>query len=200
MTFASIWQKLTDRWLLVLVITIIAGLSTLSLISEKYTVCSITVGANPNSPQLLANDTGSQSYVELLPQFTNYLNLRFSSIVIQDNISRQMGLNQNNFSEKVPFYTVSAQSLGFVNLSYQNFDEGIAKKFSDAVKIVYKDIIEKEWNNNRQTSFVIKPMDNFLESITYLEIPIQTKIVPTIAGFVIGLSLAIFIPSRRIIK
>jgi len=197
MTFGTILQKLTKRWPIIVLVTVIFGLSTFGWISEKYTVTSITVGANLNSPELIAVKDGAQSYALLAQQLSNYLSSRFASITIQSSISKEMGVEQSNYSEKKPFYEVSGEGLGFVSLTYRNLQASTADKFNQAVKNVYNDLITKEWNNQRQTSFMIQPMNNFLESKTVEDRPIQSQILPVIAGIILGLAIVIFIPLKK---
>jgi hypothetical protein len=68
-----------------------------------------------------------------------------------------------------------------------------------AIKSAYIDIVA-EWNQSRQREFTIEPMANFVESVDEVRKPNQLQILPSMAGFILGLLLVIFIPSNLGVK
>jgi hypothetical protein len=197
MTFAHLIDKVKRLWWLVLASTIAFSLIFFPWLSESQYQASIGFGLNLNSLQSSTRDGNTDlAYVTSLEAFSLYLQNRFSSIEIQELISRNMGAGVSSFSDKKPFYDVSNQGGGFISLGYTSQDETLAKKFLSVSKEAYNQLVQ-EWNEQRAGGFEIKPMTKFIETVTPVSRSKQMQVLPTIAGLLLGIFIALILPISK---
>jgi len=196
MTIEELIKRLVKFWWVVVTVTLAFTLILFPWSKNVEYLASVGVGVNFNNPSLSTSEGGREAYVDALQQLTLFLEQRFSSIEIQSSIAKGIGFGDRNFNPKKPFYTVTVQGGGFVSISHTSPDRAESESFLTFVKSAYTKIVA-EWNQTRLREFTIDPMQNFVESIDEVGKPNQLQILPTMAGFVLGLLLVIFIPMNK---
>jgi capsular polysaccharide biosynthesis protein len=208
MTFEYIRTKLLKNSWLVVIAIIVANLSLLTNSYSPSYLASITVGLSINNTQyqsLLSssNNFATNTYGKTLDDLSLYLSSRLAAPDIQNEISENAKLSEK-IDTKKPFYEVKNQNAGFVNVSYSAKTKSEGERFVASVNNVFLSKIVTEWNKDRPQLFVIDQVNknkiDFNNSVIEVKPPIQNTLLPTIAGFLVGILLAILFPTRNFDK
>lgn len=197
MTIDQIITKFKIRWFW-LIFFLVPSLLFSFLISKSSYQVNLTFGLNFNQSEFLQNSDSGKTYLDSLPILSNFLVNNFSSLSIQTDIATELGENYS-VNIKKPFFEIQNLSNGFVNLSWKTENIQKAQKFSEVTQKIYKNQIVQNWNKGRLVNFGVKAIDNFNPVITQNSIPLQTKILPILAGIIVGLILIILVPKVKII-
>ncbi len=197
MTIDQIITKFKIRWFW-LIFFLVPSLLFSFLISKSSYQVNLTFGLNFNQSEFLQNSDSGKTYLDSLPILSNFLVNNFGSLSIQTDIATELGENYS-VNIKKPFFEIQNLSNGFVNLSWKTESIQKAQKFSEVTQKIYKNQIVQNWNKGRLVNFGVKAIDNFNLVITQNSIPLQTKILPILAGIIIGLILIILVPKAKII-
>ena len=192
MTIDQIIKKLKIRWFW-LVLTILPSLLFSFLISGETYQINLTFGLNFNQNEFLQNNDSGKTYLDSLPILSNFLVNNFGSVYTQNQIAIELG-EESLVNIKKPFFEIQNLSNGFVNLSWKTDSSKKAQKFSEITQKIYKNQIIKDWNKERLSNFGVKVIDNFNPVIIRNSTTIQTKILPILAGIILGFILIILIP------
>ena len=84
-----------------------------------------------------------------------------------------------------------------MNISSSFGSESEANNFLTAVKKTYSELLQTEKNFNETSPYKIKPMENFIQSIVKTSTPLQFQILPTIFGLLLGILIALLLPSKK---
>lgn len=198
MTVSQFIHKIKKYWYILLILPILATfLGTTSFASKSNYQASITVGVSYNNPDYVFS--GNENYDRQLNALSEYLTNRFKSVDVQKKVVDFMD-PKNNLDNKInpkkPFYEITDQKSGYVNLSAVFGSESEAKKFNEAIKSTYQSVIKLEKNQNELSNYKVEPMTNFSESVTIVKTPIQFQILPTIIGFLVAIIIILFLPIR----
>jgi len=198
MTIDQILDKLKIRWFWIVILVIFASLFSFLISKESYQV-SLTFGLNFNQSQFLENKNDSgKTYLDSLPIFSNFLTTSFASTFIQNQIATE--LNQEFLVvPKKSFFEIQNIGNGFVTLSWKTDSVQNAQKFVEATQKTYKNQIVQSWNQGKLANFEVKAIENFEPIILKTSVPVQTRLLPILAGFILGSILAIIIPKRQVI-
>lgn len=210
MTFEDVLKRALFRWWLIVIVVIVFTLSFLNWTTTNTFQASIGLGISFNSDafleqakgQNLVNTTGQApnrgaEYTYSLQEFSNYLLARFSSIEIQSRIANKIDDKQASYNTKQPFYKVETQNGGYISLDYSAKDQQQAELFLKAVKEEFRNLVLIERNKKEIAAFQIDPKNEFVENISETARPNQFKILPTLAGFLIGLTIAVLLPFKK---
>jgi hypothetical protein len=200
MTFQDIQGKIFNRWYFVLLCGLLFILAFSPWLGQKKYQASVTAGLQINQMSQAQdpnqNRDSQLAYVNSFEQLSFYLSSRLSSIEIQDKIARAVGQSSTALNEKKPFYTVIVQGAGFVSLSYLADSEEVGKKFVEVVETeVYPQIVN-EWNQVSSVNFKVKPMDKLSSVVVPIGKPTQLKVLPALAGLVLGTVVVVVLPSK----
>ncbi len=202
MNFNDVAQKIKKGWVIVLLTTIIGVLSSLLLFSNKTYVANIafTLPIDPIYIQITEEEqektTLRYEYITLLEGMSEYMRLRFTSPTNQLKIANDLDIPTSNLDHDSPFFAARIQRMGFIELSYESEDMAEARTFLASSKEVYFDIA-REWNYNRPEKAKITPQEEFEVSVIEHYPPLQNKILPPVAGFLLGLGVVIWLPIKR---
>jgi hypothetical protein len=199
MTIEELIRRLIKFWWVLVSVTLAFTLILFPWSRNVEYLASVGIGLNFNNPALSTFEQSQVAYVESFQQLTIFLESRFSSIEIQSQVAKEIGMSQMNYNPKKAFYTITTQGAGFVSISHTSSTKSESELFLTAIKSAYIDIVA-EWNQSRQREFTIEPMANFVESVDEVRKPYQLQILPSMAGFILGLLLVIFIPSNLGVK
>lgn len=196
MTFHKIYHRVLTRWWFLPVFTLLFALLFFPWSTEKVYLAEIQIGANFNNSALInvSDQTITSGYVDSLDRFSVYLENRFRSVLVQQDLARRVNLQLEKTRLDLPFYEVKRQGMGFLLIQYQTKSEDQARLFLEEVKKVYTDKIIPEWNESRQEVFKITPMQNFQTTVAELSKPKQLLLLPSAIGFLFGLLLALWLP------
>jgi hypothetical protein len=202
MNFENIFEKIKRGWIIVLLTTVIGFLSSMLLFSSKTYVANIsfTLPIDPIYVQITEEEqektTLRYEYITLLEGLSEYMRLKFTSPTNQLKIAEDLDIPTNNLEHDNPFFAARVQRMGFIELSYETNDLSDARIFLASSKEVYFDIA-REWNYNRPEKAKVTPQEEFEVSIIEHEVPLQNKVLPPLAGFVLGLGLVIWMPNKK---
>lgn len=202
MTFAELRQKffsIRAAGILIVSTLLVTGLFYPWTTENQYQA-AIALGVNLNSAQVgLATEAGAvdsqQAYVESFVPLSLYMERRFSSIEIQDLIASKAEIGVKSFSDRKPFYDITAQGSGFVSLSYKTDSAQQAEVFLQSVKSAYLQVVA-EWNEQRPENFRITPMSKFTETVTVVARPTQLQLLPVAVGVMLGVIVVLLLPVR----
>lgn len=205
MTIRDALKKIIRGWWIIAAFVAIFTFYTLSIAAKPSFIANISLGMNFNDPQFNPTQsepqnqvwTRDQSYSELIPRFSKYLEGKFKSVAVQEKIASKIGRRLYSGIDKKPFYTVNLQDLGFIDLNYETADKAEAEKFLQAAKEVYKEEIIPEWNNQRLTEYEVKANDRFIESVASINPPREEILLPVMAGLLIGLFISLIVPNFK---
>lgn len=210
MTFEEVIKRALFRWWLIVIFVIVFTLSFLNWTTANSFQASIGLGISFNSDvflsqtsgSVMANSTGQApnrgaEYTYSLQEFSNYLMSRFSSIEVQSKIAEKIGVKQASYNTKQPFYKVEAQNGGYVSLYYDAGSQETAELFLKAAKEEFRNLVIVERNKKEIAAFQIDPKNEFVENVIEIARPNQFKILPSIAGFLIGLTVAVMLPFKK---
>jgi capsular polysaccharide biosynthesis protein len=196
MTILELLNKIKKYWYIIAILPIVTSFFGFTPLVDKISYkASITVGVALNSPDLTKVST--QNYDRQLGSLSDFLANRFKSLDIQKIIAFELGMPDSGIDSKKPFYEISNQSSGFINITgtFKNQSESLA--FLGAIKKVYYNIIELEKNQNESSPYKIKPMDKFSEAIVSVNTPIQTKALPAVIGLLVAILVIVIIPDKQ---
>jgi len=199
MTFANIQHRILKGWWIIVITTAAFTLGFSPWVQSNSYQASIGLGVSFNSPNYvndLENRSTTLAYVQAAKEFSEYLQTRFSSVEVQDLVSKESGIKVNNYNVKNPFYTVGAGAGGFISVGYTDDDLVTAQNFIKAIKKAYYSVVD-EWNQSRLDNFKITPMQNFIETVATTQKPTQIQILPAIIGFLVAVLLTIAIPFKE---
>lgn len=210
MTFEEAIKRIFFRWWLIAIIVVVFTLSFLNWTTTNSFQASIGLGISFNSDSFL-NQVNNQNlpntaiaaanrgpeYTYSLSEFSGYLLARFSSIEVQSKIAEKIGDKQASYSTKQPFYKVESQNGGYISVYYDARTSEIAQKFLNAVKEEFRSLIITERNKKEIAAFQIDPKNEFTENIVEIARPTQFKLLPSIVGLLLGLTLAAVLPFKR---
>lgn len=197
MTIATLFNKLKQYWYLIVIFPILFSIFGFSSFNNKTEYkASIGLGFTFNSPDYAK--ASSDNFDRAINSGGEYLTNRFKSLEVQKLIATQAGIGDNRIDSKKPFYELSNQQAGFVNVVATFGSEPEANSFLNAVKKTYTELLQTEKSFNESSPYRIKPMENFLQSIVKTTTPIQFQLLPTIFGLVLGILLALLLPFKNI--
>ncbi len=197
MTYEEIRLKLLSRWWLIIAFTIGFTLFFFPWSSASTYKASIGLGISFNDSSFVSNDMqSSQAYVDSLREFSLYLSNRFKSVEVQSNIAKKAGLGIGNFDSINAFYNVTDQSGGFITISYDAGSEEAGQTFLRAVQDQYAELIQLERSNGQLQAFQIEPSTEFITDISQVRRSTQFRLLPSVAGLMIGTAIAIIVPYR----
>lgn len=195
MTIAQIITKFKIRWFWLAFFLLPSFLFSFLISKETYQI-NLTFGLNFNQSEFLQNNDSGKTYLDSLPILSNFLVNNFASVYTQNQIAIELE-EQSLVNIKKPFFEIQNLSNGFVNLSWKTESSQKAQKFSEICQKIYKNQIIEDWNKERLASFGVTPIDNFNIVIIKNSVPLQTKILPILAGIMAGFILIILIPTKR---
>lgn len=196
MTISALLNKLKNYWYIILILPILFSFFGFSSYNNKTEYkASIGLGYTFNSPDY--TKVSSDNYDRAINSGGEYLVNRFKSVEIQKRIISDMGISDNKIDAKKPFYELTNQQAGFVSASANFGSELEANTFLLAVKKTYTELLQTEKNFNENSSYKIKPMENFMQSIIKTSTPIQFQILPTIFGLLLGFLVALLLPEKK---
>lgn len=196
MTASQIIIKIKKRFLwLIFAVFLGTGISVRFFSADTFEA-NLTLGMHLNSDSYLENKTDSyKTYLDSMPLFSNFLVNNFSSVYTQSQIGKELEQPMN--TNKKPFFEIQASNLGTITLIYKTENQQKAAKFIEIVTKIYQTETIPNWNQNRLVNFSVKPLKT--ESIILQNsTPIQTKILPVIATFIVFLNLIILFPSKKV--
>jgi len=199
MTFANIQHRILKGWWIIVITTAAFTLGFSPWVQSNSYQASIGLGVSFNSPNYvndLENRSTTLAYVQAAKEFSEYLQTRFSSVEVQDLVSKESGIKVNNYNVKNPFYTVGVGAGGFISVGYTDDNLVTAQNFIKAIKKAYYSVVD-EWNQSRLDNFKITPMQNFIETVATTQKPTQIQILPAIIGFLVAVLLTIAIPFKE---
>jgi hypothetical protein len=195
MTVEEILKKIRQRWWFILAVLIISSLIFLPKLNQVNYTGSIGLGANFNNPAFINNQNGTVQYVTGMDELSKYLAARFSSVEVQIRVSEAAGMGINSFDVMSPFYEITRQGGGFISIKYEDASLERVQGFIDAVKVVYTELLNTEMlSNTVLTEFQITPQTNFVSSIQETKRPLQIKILPVLAFFLLSVLVVVVIP------
>jgi hypothetical protein len=196
MTISILISKLKHYWYITLILPILFSLFGFSSYNNKTEYkASIGLGYTFNSPDY--SKVSSDNYDRAINSGGEYLANRFNSVEIQKRITSEMNFGDNKIDSKKPFYDISNQQAGFVNVLATFASEIEANNFLTIVKKTYTELLQTEKNFNEASPYKVKPMENFIQSIIKTSTPIQFQILPTIFGLLLGILIALLLPSKK---
>lgn len=201
MSFKEALTRVFKGWWLILIFTLIFTGAFYKNTQGKDTYRgSITVGItfdNLYQEQNLKDtiDKNPSLFTTSTTSVSQYLFFRLSSVEIQDQIAKKAGITVSDLNYTLPFYKVIDQKAGFVTVSYDAESRDVIEKFLLAVKETYTYLISTELNNNQTNTYKIRPQENLSQSITTVQKPAQQKILPSVAGFVVGIIISLLWPT-----
>jgi len=201
MSFKEVLVRILKGWWLILIFTLIFTIAFYKSSQGKDIYrSSISVGITFDNilQEQNVRDTADKTpslFTSTSTSISQYLLFRFSSVEIQDLVAKKMGLQISDINNSKPFYRVLDVKAGFVSLSYDSESMSEAEKFLDAIKQVYNYLITTELNNSQTNTYKVRPQENLIQSITTTQKPSQQKILPSVAGFVIGVVVTLLLPS-----
>jgi len=199
MTFANIQHRILKGWWIIVITTAAFTLGFSPWVQSNSYQASIGLGVSFNSPNYvndLENRSTTLAYVQAAKEFSEYLQTRFSSVEVQDLVSKESGIKVNNYNVKNPFYTVGVGAGGFISVGYTDDNLVTGQNFIKAIKKAYYSVVD-EWNQSRLDNFKITPMQNFIETVATTQKPTQIQILPAIIGFLVAVLLTIAIPFKE---
>lgn len=210
MTFEEVIKRALFRWWLIAIVTIVSTLLFLNWTTANSFQASIGLGISFNNANFLSEIRGQNltsaagqapnrgaEYTYSLQEFSNYLLSRFSSVEIQSRIAEKIGDKHNSYNSKQPFYKVEAQSGGYISITYDAGDRISAEKFLQAAKEEFRNLVITERSKKEIDAFSIDPKNEFIENIIEIARPSQFRVLPTLAGFLIGLTVAVLLPFKK---
>jgi hypothetical protein len=196
MTISILIGKLKRYWYIIIILPILFSIFGFSSYNNKTEYkASIGLGYTFNSPDY--SKVSSDNYDRAINSGGEYLTNRFKSVEVQKRIVSEMGLGDGRIDAKKPFYDLANQQAGFVNIITGFGSEAEANNFLAAVKKTYTELLQTEKNFNENSPYKIKPMENFIQSIIKTSTPIQFQILPTIFGLLLGILIALLLPSKK---
>ncbi len=204
MTFFDIRTKILTYWWVLLAIILASNGLLLQKASNPTYLASTTVGLSANS-QLFQNTASLPSsnvvtnYDAMLKEFTLYLTSRYQAPDVQSLIAKKLNISPT-IDVKKPFYEVKPQNAGFVTVSSSQSSEKSGIDFNNAVNDVFNDTIVAEWNKGRAAVFAVENTDksrSFTSTVYKNESSIQTSILPSIVGLLIGVFIILLLPIRK---
>jgi hypothetical protein len=196
MTVSTLLNKLKNYWYIVLILPILFSLFGFSSYNNKTEYkASIGLGYTFNSPDY--SKVSSDNYDRAINSGGEYLANRFKSLEIQKRVALDMGISDGRLDAKKPFYDLANQQAGFVNVVASFGSEVEANSFLVAIKKTYTELLQTEKNFNENSPYKIKPMENFIQSVSKASTPIQFQILPTIFGFLLGVLIALLLPNKK---
>jgi hypothetical protein len=197
MTYEEIRLKLLARWWLILAFTIGFTFVFFPWSSSTAYKASIGLGISFNNPAFIETDNqASNGYVSSLKEFSLYLANRFRSVEVQSSVAKKAGLGVANFTSVKAFYDVTDQGGGFITISYDAPSQEVAQTFINVIQDQYNQIITIERSNNQLPAFQITPNTQFITDISEVRRPTQFRLLPSVAGVMLGLAIAIIAPYR----
>lgn len=195
MTITQIITKFKIRWFWLAFFLLPSFLFSFLISAETYQI-NLTFGLNFNQSEFLQNNDSGKTYLDSLPILSNFLVNNFGSIYTQNQIAIELE-EQSLVNIKKPFFEIQNLSNGFVNLSWKTESASKAQKFSEICQKIYKNQIIEDWNKERLANFKVKAVENFNPVIIKNSVPIQTKVLPILAGIMAGFILIILIPTKQ---
>jgi capsular polysaccharide biosynthesis protein len=196
MTISNLLGKLKRYWYLIVILPILFSLFGFSSFNNKTEYkASIGLGFTLNSADY--SKVGTDNYDRAINSGGEYLANRFKSLEVQKRIVSEMNMGDSKIDSKKPFYELSNQQAGFVNVLATFGSELEANNFLNAVKKTYTEVLLTEKNFNEASPYRIKPMENFLQSIVKTTTPLQFQVLPTIFGLLLGVLLALLLPAKK---
>jgi capsular polysaccharide biosynthesis protein len=205
MTFELLRTKLIKNSWVILIAVVITNLSLLANTYNPTYLSSVTVGLSINNPQYQnslasSNNFAANTYDQTLAELGLYLSNRFAAPDIQYEISENAKLGEK-IDNKKPFYEIKNQNGGFVNITYTAVSKSTGENFINSVNNTFLTKIVTEWNKDRPQVFAVdqtsKNKIDFNNSIVEVKPPLQNKLLPTIAGILLGVLLALILPSIK---
>jgi hypothetical protein len=205
MTFSDIRTKILTYWWVLLIAILASNGLLLQKASTPSYLASSTVGLSTNS-QLFQNSaalpssTIATNYDAMLKEFSLYLVSRFQSPDIQSLLAKKLNISPT-IDMKKPFYEVKGQNAGFVTISSSQSSEKGGIDFNNAVSDIFNETIIGEWNKGRPALFTIENTDksrSFTSTVYKNESSIQTSILPSIVGLLVGVFIILLLPIRKI--
>jgi hypothetical protein len=197
MTYEDIRLKLLSRWWLIIAFAVGFTLFFYPWSNASYYKASIGIGIAFNGAGFESTDqSASQAYVDSLQQFSLYLSNRFKSVEVQSSVAKKAGLGVGNFNPISSFYTVTEQSGGFISINYDAGTEEAAGSFITAIQTQYKELVETERSRSQIQAFRVSPNTEFITDISQVRRSTQFQLLPSIAGLMIGVAIAIVVPYK----
>ncbi len=196
MTIFILLSKLKTYWYIILILILSFSFFGFSAYNNKIEYkASIGIGFTFNS--LDYTKVSSDNYDRAINSGGEYLLNRFKSIEVQKRIISELNLSDNKIDTKKPFYDLTNQQAGFVNISASFESEAEATNFLQVVKKTYTELLQTEKNFNESSPYKIKPMENFIQSVIKTSTPLQFRALPTIFGGLLGLLIVLLLPAKK---
>jgi hypothetical protein len=197
MTFFDVRAKIIARWWLILAFIIGFSLAFFPWSTQRSFMGSIGLGISLNSPEYAQSATNnSSSYAEALTEFSLYMTNRFTSVEVQSKIAQEANLPITDYSPTSSFYEVTNQSGGYVSITHTFGTREEAERFIRATKEIYREVVQIERNSRELAIFKIDPKTDFVESVVEIRRSPQYQALPSLAGLLLGLTVAIIIPYK----
>ena len=199
MKISDFLDKIKKRWWIMLILTLVFTLVFFSNLSQKTYFASVGLGTNFNNPEFVSGKAdgpiNGSEYTLGLKEFSTYLFNRLGSMEIQTKMLQKLNLDLA-INEKKPFYNIVMQSGGYVSVSFEADTEEQAKNFLVAIKDLYAEIINTELNKGTPNKYQVSVKKDFVEAINQANKPQQLKLLPAIAGFLLGLFIILAFPKK----
>lgn len=207
MTFEDLVKRVLLRWWLTLIFILGFTLIFYSWTSSTSYQASLGIGISFNNPDFLGQNDGQvqtnsvgkrgSEYTLALEEFSRYLAARFNSAEVQSMVAQRAGLKISSFSTKQAFYTVTPQFSGYISIAHELPSQESAEAFIQAIKSTFKDLITIEKNLGELQPYKIKPKEEFVETVTPVSKKAQFKILPSVVGFLVGITLSALLPFKK---
>lgn len=199
MTTLNLVDKIQKRWWMFIILPLIFFAVFFPKLNQNSYTASIGLGTNFNNPEFVGNSStqgnNESEYVLSLKEFSAYLAGRLASVEVQAKIIEKLKLDIP-INQKVAFYNITTQSGGYVSVSWNANSQDEAKNFLVAIKEVYSEILSIELNKGVLAKYQVSIKKDFVESVIPVSNPPQLNLLPIIAGLLVALVIAIFLPKN----
>ncbi len=195
MTFNDILGRFMKYWWVILLTTLICSFALRGKIEQVNYFASVGVGLNYNNTDFPKDGEASVGYNESLQSLSFFLEERFTAIENQEIIAAKMGATPT-YSFENAFYNITNSNAGFVTLSTETKTQEEGDKFIEGVKEAYLQIVQ-EWNSTRNAQYQIRPQTEFSEAVAIQNTSPQVKLLPALAGLLVGLLATLVLPYKK---
>ena len=204
MTIQNLTIKLKKRaWIIILGTIIVGGLGFFQSSKNVSYITSDNLAITLKNYQSVSTDSqikqegSDQAYIGAVNFGGLFLTNQLKSMPIQVKIAEEAKIKITSAIEKKPIYSVE-DIIGGYAVVINKFDtKEKALDFQRGLKLVAQKEIESNYNLNRNVKFIgeVKVLDS---SISEIKAPLETQVLPSIAGFILLVAICSFAPSKKV--
>ena len=204
MTIQNLTTKLKKRaWIVILGTIVIGGLGFFQSSKNVSYITSDNLAITLKNYQSVYTDSqikqegSDQAYVGAVNFGGLFLTNQLKSMPIQVKIAEEAKIKITSAIEKKPIYSVEDITGGYVMVINKFDAKEKALDFQRGLKLVAQKEIESNYNLNRNVKFIgeVKVLDS---SISEIKAPLETQVLPSIAGFILLVAICSFAPSKKV--